>query len=44
MNERIPGQSIHYCNKDESKQRAIDRANALLNTVEVYRKTNIIIG
>jgi hypothetical protein len=36
-----PGQSIHYCNKDEAKQRAIDRAGALLNTVEVYRATNM---
>lgn len=36
-----PRHPIHYCNKEEAQKRAIDRANALLNTVEIYRKTNI---
>jgi hypothetical protein len=39
-----PRQSIYYCTQEEAKQRAIDRANSLLDTVEIYRKTNIIIG
>jgi hypothetical protein len=33
---------IHYCTKDEAKKRAIERADSLLDTVEVYRKTNYI--
>ncbi len=32
---------IHYATKDQAKQRAIDQANALLDTVEIYRKSNI---
>jgi hypothetical protein len=35
-----PRHPIHYCTQDEAKQRAIDRAEALLQTVEIYRKTN----
>jgi len=31
----------HYCNQEEAKQRAIDRAESLLKTVEIYRKSNV---
>ena len=34
-------QPIHYCTKEDAKKRAIDRADSLLDTVEIYRKTNI---
>jgi hypothetical protein len=36
-----PRQPMYYCNEAEAKQRAIDRANSLLNTVEIYRATNM---
>jgi hypothetical protein len=35
---------IYFCNQEEAKKRAIDRADSLLDTVEIYRKTNIMVG
>jgi hypothetical protein len=36
-----PRHIIHYCTQDEAKERAITRAESLLKTVEVYRKSNV---
>jgi hypothetical protein len=33
--------TIHYCTQEEAKERAITRAESLLKTVEVYRKSNV---
>ena len=32
---------IHYCTKEEAEKRAIERAAAMLDTVEVWKKSNI---
>jgi hypothetical protein len=32
---------VHYCNEEQAKERAINRASAMLNTVEVWKQSNI---
>ena len=42
--ENVPGKSyspIHFCDKDTAKQRAIARAECMLETVEVWRQSQI---
>lgn len=39
-----PKYPIYYCTKEEAKNKAIERADNLLATLEIYRKTNVIIG
>ena len=34
--------AVYYCDKETACQRAIDRAQAMLDTVEVWKKTNIL--
>jgi hypothetical protein len=33
--------AVHYCDKTTACQRAIDRAQAMLDTVEVWKKSNL---
>ena len=42
--ENEPGKRygpIHYCTKEEAEQRAIERAKAMLDTVEIWKQSNI---
>ena len=39
-----PKYPIHYCDQEEAKKRAIDYADSLLKTVEIYRKSNVFVG
>ena len=36
-----PRHPVHHKSKEQVKIRAIERAESLLNTVEVYRKSNV---
>ena len=35
-----PRNPVHYCNQFEAKERAIARAEGMLNTIEIYKKSN----
>jgi hypothetical protein len=32
---------VHYCSEEQAKERAINRASAMLSTVEVWKQSNI---
>ena len=36
-----PRHPVHHKSKEQAKIRAIERAESLLNTVEVFRKSNV---
>jgi hypothetical protein len=38
--ERDGYRPVHYCDKETAENRAIDRAKAMLDTVEVWRQSN----
>ena len=33
---------IHYCTKEQAEERAIDRAKAMLSTVEVWKQSQVL--
>ena len=37
FDENFPHHPVHYCSKPDAEKRAIERAKAMLETVEVYR-------
>lgn len=37
-----PSHSIHYRNKQRAEEMSIERAKAMLNTVEVWRGSNLV--
>ena len=37
-----PGRFVHYCNRKQAEERAVDRAKAMLETVEVWKQTNAL--
>ena len=41
--DTIPGLRRHDCNKQQAEKQAIERAEAMLETVEVFRKTVFMI-
>lgn len=41
FDENYPRQPIHYCSKTDAEKRAIDRAKSMLDTVEVWKQSNI---
>lgn len=38
--DEVPGRFTHYCDKREAEKRAIERASAMLDTVEVWKRSN----
>ncbi len=36
-----PSRPVHYADKKKAEERAINRASAMLDTVEVWKQTNI---
>lgn len=43
FDEKYPSEHpVHYCSKPEAEKRAITRASAMLNTVEVWRQSNVV--
>jgi alpha-L-fucosidase len=36
-----PSRPVYYANKEQAKERAIKRASDMLDTVEVWKQTNI---
>ena len=37
-----PSRPIHYRNKQRAEEMSIDRAKAMLNTIEVWRGSNLV--
>ena len=40
--DRQSGRHVHYCTREEAEERAITRAQAMLETVEVWKQSNFI--
>lgn len=39
--DHVPGHNLYYRNKEKARDMAIERAQSMLDTVEVWRKSNI---
>ncbi len=35
-----PRHPVHYCDQNQAKERAIARAEGMLHTIEIYKKSN----